>query len=1366
MSYFGIPPDLLDQILKGVQAFELIRKAVKWGINRYRWRKIPKPAQEIAFSFHSYSWHDLHQSAPTIREIGVIDRPEIRQILDIWESSGAPILLTGSAGTGKTGIALRLAQLLENEGTPVLYILATNLPVNQEPATAIQSRLALNLTFGEAFAKLSKERTCSLIIDQLDSVSETELCKNLVSLLKAISGFPNTKILAVSRAIELDYDSDIASLNFQTLESENLTSEQAIAYLSTLGLHQPSEIIIDLAGNLLNLSLIAEILGDNNIIAHDIENQIDLWQRYYEIIHKREGDKTAAFALELAYETAKKGELTFSAPIPFSGLWRKLISCGILVEASGKRLAFRHEQIQAFLCAYFLLPQRPTVAQLEIEFDVNISNNIIAWLHRLYHAECPDEESDFVDDILAAKSWLPFFTRTVILDNLKSQQNPSLNIAKALTEHLSERSYSRYFFDGLENPAWINPLYKAGYFYTPPNPIEVEPGSYKLPPWLAGEYLARFAKDYDDIVVDLVQSIQTENWHVQEILIGALVKISSDKAAALVGYIDPWLRGRFSDMLPPKISELSTCLLESGCSEAALQLLNSVVTPVLPLDTRRANRYRSELQFRSEHFWVNEYYGKQLPKLLEFAPVGVVTVFAQQLQTAIELIKQAKGDQAELYVGQYWRRDIPNRYADRGDADVLDILIDGLRDGLVQVCQHFPEDGGTFLTAYLKSEHLIFQRLALYTLRLSGQKIPELIEQVFLQRGYLKNVGCTTEYQGLLRGQFTTASEETRSQVISWILEGPSDLESRAKNRARWENREVNDKDRREVCDYWVLYHLEIVREHLTGKALERLNDLVARLGKPDIEERPQSAVTSWVGKPSPVPAEQMTEMSFDELKQLFMTYVPGDMDQDSRERLAEALQWIARDDPVKYGDFAYDLIDPGIRYVYAYHYLLGTHEGLKNNNGQLTEAVISLCEYIVSQKDDPFIESPGHYEPGLVSSQLETARLLEEALRSRNSDLSRDLLDRIRSVLVALSNHSDPGNEDDNSNFDPYTHSLNCIRGVTMHGIMHYALYIHRHQEKDENTQPQKRELEETIQAVLEEKLDKNKDPSTAVHSVFGAFFPQLHYLAPHWAEQHLDEIFPVSKNQFDFWKAAWDAYLFVSNVYRNVFILLIPQYRRALQLLGHVQEEEKQLGGSPNKKLAQHIMSSYLAELTDFDHQNQILDLFFANAPDPVRANGIFWLTKVLEEQKPTIDSDLWKKLWVLWQKRIQSVEGVDPSQNNQEISVYMRWLNNVPVGLEILYPILRQTVKYLYNGFDARQLTAYAATFCEKLPFEAVTLLRETIYSAKEPWWTPEEKDEEMILRSAIVCGIPLAKQIATEVINYRGEHGDFRWKNLIE
>jgi hypothetical protein len=961
---------------------------------------------------------------------------------------------------------------------------------------------------------------------------------------------------------------------------------------------------------------------------------------------------------------------------------------------------------------------------------------------------------------------IDFYQIAKIIDEIKNLQNPSEDQIEIILNLISEEKYARYFFSNLENPVWIVPLYNNGFFHNYPNPIEVQPGSFHLPGWPAGEYLACFANKYEEIMIDLIKSIRTENWRVQEILVDALIKISPSAAAGLISSIDAWLNGRFSDMLPNKLISLANHLCESGFPGAAIQILEYVIMPVLLPTMGEYSKYRSPVRFRTDHYWVNEYCEKQMVKLRAIDLAGVVSAFERQLLKMIGLVNQTNPDDADLQVGYYWRMDIPNRQSERSDADALDILVDGLRDGLAEICKQSVEDGEQILKKHLFSEHLIFQRVALHTLCSYGHNYPSLLNQAFLQRDYLENGEYANEYRGLMRNQFANASEEVRAQIIEWIISGPLDVDSRAIRHTQREHREVTEDDRRKVREEWTLYHLEIIRDFLPGEAVDLLNELTRLYGKPDIEERPHIVTTSWRGTPGPISAEELAKKSFDELKELFLTFFPEDLFLNPRESMAQTLQETVRDDPARYSAFAAYLSDPTIRFVYIYNFLSGIRESLKNQVGKLGDDIIGLCEYVVTQKEDPFEKNSGYHEPGLFATQMEVAWLLEEALHSEDPYLTRRQLDRIRALLILLAQHPDPEKGSDASgSFDPFTHSLNCVRGVAMHGVMHYSLYIIRQQEKIKNVKLKAGFLEHEITDVLEQKLDLALEPSLAVHAVFGAYVPQLHFLNSGWLEERLGAIFPVDEDRFAYWKAAWDAYIFASNVYRDVFTLLIPQYQRIIRLLSQPQDEQKHLVRSPNERLAQHLMFAYLAGLIDFGHENSLLDSFFANAPDPIRANGVFWLSQVLGNDKPSTDDLLWEKCWKLWQNRLRHAESQEITQNTQEISEYMRWLVNCPIELDILFPILSQTVKYLNDSFDAGQLTSYAAKYCDRFPLEAVTLLQMTILWAKEPWWTPEEKDEEKILGAAMASGISNASHIAVEVINYQGERGDFRWKSLL-
>jgi len=494
---------------------------------------------------------------------------------------------------------------------------------------------------------------------------------------------------------------------------------------------------------------------------------------------------------------------------------------------------------------------------------------------------------------------------------------------------------------------------------------------------------------------------------------------------------------------------------------------------------------------------------------------------------------------------------------------------------------------------------------------------------------------------------------------------------------------------------------------------------------------------------------------------------MPEDLFLNPRESLGRSFQRLVSEKPIHYLGFAPYMIHSNMRFVYIYNYIFGIREGIKRGKFKANENLLNLCKYVVQAKVDPFEETAGDHEPGLVAATREVACLLEQLLQSNDPYLLRYQLDLIRNMLIELCHHSDPEIEEENkSNFDAFTKSFNCVRGVAMHGIFQYSLYIAQQKGIDKSTKLEEDFLELEIQELLEEKLDKTNDLSPAVHSVYGCFLTRLYFLSSKWVKTHLLEIFPEENENSIYWKAAWDAYVLSSNVFPKIVEILIPQYQRGLLYLGKSKEEQEYWGNSPKERLAQHIFLAYLRNLTDFDNENKLLDLFFENAEDSVRAKGIFWLNQVLADEKPSEKDPLWSKCWSLWQRRIDYAETQEILQNSQEISNYMRWLKNCPLGMVTLFPILSKSIKYFHDSYDSMLLIEFAANQSEIFPLESITLLQMVILSAKDSWWNLKHEDEEKIIKMAIKNHNDKAKTLAFEIINYFGENGDYQWRNLLE
>ena len=1336
--------------------------------NNIFWHGISKDARKIAAAFYAFSETNLLQEEPEIKKIGWIDRFEIESIHESWESSDEPILLYGDAGTGKSGIALNIGKQLVREGNPILFIRATDFPKNQDPIDFLQNRISIDIPLIKAITKIGQERNLFIIIDQLDSVAGTDLGKQFVSFIQIIARIPNIYSLVVTRTYELEHDTDIRTLQFNNIKSGLLTQDQTIRLLKTLGIFKYPEILLEIASNLLNLSIISEIATKSSKNCIDINSEVKLWDYYINTIKQSEGEEVTDFLEGLARETIKEEKRIFLVANSEKSKLKKALSRGILLNAPGRNYKFRHEQIQDFLCAYSLLPEKADLNFILDEFGNNIPITVLSWLQRLYYKEkLDDEEYRLVHQILGRDEFL-FYTRTIFLENLKLEKDPSLKVAKVLSGFIEDYAFMRFFFFDLENPNWIEPLHRINFFTNTPDIKEdKDKGRYHAEPWPAGEYLLKFANDYEEIISSIISTTETRNWIVINILIKLLIKISPERAAKIVSVVDTWLDNRWAlEMLPADLLPLAASFIQFGFVDEAKSLFYYIIKPVfIQSESAHADPYTT-LRFRSNSYWVNEYYSKQFPILLKRDPKGMLEIFASCLNEAIDLLVQLKGDEIEEFSGLYWRLDIPSNPS-KENLDAYNLLIVGFRDCLIGVCNQSIKDGFTVLEEYLCSRHIIFQRIVLYVLRKFGKNYPKLINQSLLEKKFFEGKEFRKEYQGLLRDCFPIASDEVQDQIVQWILSGPSDLETQAKHYAQWVGKnEVSDDDRQKAKDEWIQQYLSIIGIGLPQEAKKQLLELDQKYGKKDVQERPTIEFGPLKSAVSPISQEELSGKSFEDLQEYFLTYKPEDTFLDPRGPLASDFKMIVQDDPDRYSGFASYLCNPEMQYVYICNYLYGITEAIAKDKVKLNEDILNLCNFLIENGEDPFTREENNDLLGLLATQKAVSDFLGKALESRDYSLSKEMLDYVRRMLINLSHHPDPRVDDENqSNLDPLTQSINSVRSMAMHGLLNYSLYVVHQKEQQEGRKYRHGFLEEDVKEILDEKLDKGKDPSRAVHSVYGAYFTQLHYLDPKWTEKNLLRIFLPMEEDNQYWKAAWDAYILWSSLYQETYKILVPQYQRGLRWLGHHEFDVEYFGTSPDNRLAQHVMAAYLRGLTDFTDDNQPLVLLFHYASDEVRSQVVFWLSQVLDNEKPKEGDDLWNKCWDLWQHRVEEAENEDSSKNSMEISNYLRWLKSCPLEFETLYPLLLKSVKYFHIGYHMILLSKYIAKHSENYPLETITIMREMVIRRKESWWSPEEEDEERILRYAMLSKVPEARDIAVEIINYQGEQGDFRWKKLL-
>ncbi len=99
----------------------------------------------------------------------------------------------------------------------------------------------------------------------------------------------------------------------------------------------------------------------------------------------------------------------------------------------------------------------------------------------------------------------------------------------------------------------------------------------------------------------------------------------------------------------------------------------------------------------------------------------------------------------------------------------------------------------------------------------------------------------------------------------------------------------------------------------------------------------------------------------------------------------------------------------------------------------------------------------------------------------------------------------------------DPFTISINTVRGDAMHAVIQYALWVHRNLKAGYGDDVQWFEVMPEVRKVLESHLNTDSEPSLAIHSIYGHYFPWLVLLDKQWAASHVQDIFPTSDEKIN---------------------------------------------------------------------------------------------------------------------------------------------------------------------------------------------------------------------------------------------------------
>lgn len=332
------------------------------------------------------------------RTIPGLENPLPRSEIDWLEEqlgNSTPVLFTGDAGTGKSGVADSLADTAYKQGKAVLFLDARR-TASVHNGAQLQQHLGLTASVISAVREVGRRRGCRLIIEQLDSSIGYDASRVLIDFAVDCCGLDGVETVVVSRkreANEVALLQPLTKVGFKEQTSYPLGAGDAQRVLEQLGIENASTELVEMGRNLLNLELIGRIKDQQqDYDFSQVTTEVDLWEQYIETITERErmlsnpqaARQVIAEAMHLARLGLNREDGTFILDYDTNPQQDRLISWEVIVQEEGRRYRFRHEKLQDYLYAKDACERTLMPSDVEKEISPARVANVIQWMSKIY----------------------------------------------------------------------------------------------------------------------------------------------------------------------------------------------------------------------------------------------------------------------------------------------------------------------------------------------------------------------------------------------------------------------------------------------------------------------------------------------------------------------------------------------------------------------------------------------------------------------------------------------------------------------------------------------------------------------------------------------------------------------------------------------------------------------------------------------------------------------------------------------------------------------------------------------------------------------------------------------------------------------
>ncbi len=606
----------------------------------------------------------------------------------------------------------------------------------------------------------------------------------------------------------------------------------------------------------------------------------------------------------------------------------------------------------------------------------------------------------------------------------------------------------RYFFDRLDNPTWITPLFQEGFFKNPLSPTRDDrAGTIRFPPWPESRYLARMAATAPEEVLGVLLALpDTDNILVHQDVVEAALAMPAGLAARLVPKARAWPLAPYASLLPDRLGKLVGHLASGGETEEALDLARALLA-VVPADSGRP-----EAKARFDDWQYGEVLKADLPKLVSAAGVKAVELLCNLLQWAVRF-SLSPGSTPPCDHSEVWCPTVEEETDEQRQGALHRLLVRAVAQAASQSVREGTASVPEVIRVLEVQPWMIFRRLGLWLLSEYPTEAFDLVAGRLSDRPAFDERALRHEYSLLLKAGFCHMGRDVQDLILAWVNEGPyipAYQEGFQSSVGHAPDAQQIDRHKK----VWQRDRLSWFGDALPPEWKVRYEALVAELGEPEHADRAFYVTSGWAGPMSPVGRDALAGMSIADITQLLRTWRPsGRMMEPSAEGLGRDLTAVVAAEPERFAEEATTFQDLEATYVRSL--LRGFEEAVREEKRFAWPGVLGLCKWVVDQG----VSIPGRseeranfddFDQSWRGTRAQVAALLAAGFQVGPCAIPFDLRFDAWAPLESLTPDTEPTPEYEarygGSNTDPATLSLNVVRGQAIHTVFRYALWVRRH--------------------------------------------------------------------------------------------------------------------------------------------------------------------------------------------------------------------------------------------------------------------------------------------------------------------------------